>query len=640
MSAKRLSIKSVSRRRLDGTEETLPFTSGVNVLVGEGNTGKTKWLETIDYLLGDEVSAEERDDPDNVLFSLFDSASLVLDISGEELIVERRWKEQGSLGKVYVNGDPESLRDYWHRLLQTLDIPVVHYPQGNPYGMRKWPELGWRTLFRHMYRRETMWSDLADQQPEIDQHASLMQFLGIAARLFSVDYGNLVSKNKRLWELQAQRDQFVSMLDQISKDLVDVEELGVALTPDSLAAAQARLKDEEANLANKRTHFLETLRAAADHQIGAGKDNVPDVTEVSEQLVELEAQSELLSGAIKRTAQRIDEIATMRQLLKEEVAKLTRAEEAGKILADLRVTHCPACDLPIDKPTSETACYVCGRPTSANPVPPSSTRRIQFEREQAQSELEEMAELIADLKKEFETQQGKQTKITSGAMRLRKMLQPIRQAAAAVLPPELFLLDAEYGRIQEKMQQLNRIQSILNQREDLAQNIQTIQQEIAEIEGTVDQRTSDVDFESASDLLRDGMNTYLNKIVKLNPNSWLGKPVTVRLAERSFRIKVGESNWKTKLGATQRLYFLFSYHYALMNLAHFDGTLFPSFIMLDFPASLEDRAAIADKENFILEPFVDLLRQPEMLGCQILAAGRSFQELKGVNLHEFNEVWV
>ena len=53
MGGKRLFISSVTRRREDGSEESIHFEPGITVLVGEGNTGKTKWLQTIDYLLGE-----------------------------------------------------------------------------------------------------------------------------------------------------------------------------------------------------------------------------------------------------------------------------------------------------------------------------------------------------------------------------------------------------------------------------------------------------------------------------------------------------------------------------------------------------------------------------------------------------------
>jgi hypothetical protein len=218
-------------------------------------------------------------------------------------------------------------------------------------------------------------------------------------------------------------------------------------------------------------------------------------------------------------------------------------------------------------------------------------------------------------------------------------MRPVRQAAAALLPPELFLLDVTYGRVQEKGQQLIRIKAVLDQREQLAADIQKVQGEIAEVESAVESQTSQVDFETLADRLRDGMVTYFNRIVQLNPKSWLGNTVSVRLAERSLRLRVGESGWKAKLGGTQRLYFLFAYHYALLSLSRYPDALYPGFLMIDFPANLEDRAAIADKENFILEPFVELLQKEDMQGCQVIAAGRSFKGLKSVNAIEFDEVW-
>ena len=47
MTDRTLLIQAVSRRTANETE-SLQFQPGMNVLVGEPNTGKTKWLETID----------------------------------------------------------------------------------------------------------------------------------------------------------------------------------------------------------------------------------------------------------------------------------------------------------------------------------------------------------------------------------------------------------------------------------------------------------------------------------------------------------------------------------------------------------------------------------------------------------------
>ena len=189
-------INEVSRSVGGEWRNHLVFEPGVNVIVGERNTGKTKWMETIDYLMGDEISAEQRATDD--IFAKYDSARMVVIVNNTKMEVERRWRQEGVISKVYVNGEAISLKDYRTLLMDMLKIPIVHYPQGDPYGPRTWPELGWRSLFRHIYRRQRFWSEIADKQPESEQHACLMQFLGVAEKLFSQDFGNLVRQQKRI----------------------------------------------------------------------------------------------------------------------------------------------------------------------------------------------------------------------------------------------------------------------------------------------------------------------------------------------------------------------------------------------------------------------------------------------------------
>src|ERR1039457_3580140 len=285
---------------------------------------------------------------------------------------------------------------------------------------------------------------------------------------------------------------------------------------------------------------------------------------------------------------RVTELSAVRQLLEDESSKLLRAKEAGSVLADLRVTHCPACDRHLDKGPDDYSCYVCGRPMNGHQETTSASRRIEFESEQLHSELEETNQLLRELAYELKGKRAVRRDVAERLAEWKAVMRPVRQAAAALLPPELFLLDVTYGRVQEKGQQLIRIKAVLDQREQLAADIQKVQGEIAEVESAVESQTSQVDFETLADRLRDGMVTYFNRIVQLNPKSWLGNTVSVRLAERSLRLRVGESGWKAKLGGTQRLYFLFAYHYALLSLSRYPDALYPGFLMIDFPANLED----------------------------------------------------
>jgi hypothetical protein len=44
-------------------------------------------------------------------------------------------------------------------------------------------------------------------------------------------------------------------------------------------------------------------------------------------------------------------------------------------------------------------------------------------------------------------------------------------------------------------------------------------------------------------------------------------------------------------------------------------------------------------ENFVIEPFIELLSQKDMAGCQVIAAGSSFVGLKGAKRVQLNHVW-
>jgi hypothetical protein len=148
----RLVVKELFRTPEGGPEDRLAFEEGVNVIVGPPNTGKTKWLSMLDYVLGNDGVPEEVFGED--IAEKYETVTARLVVAGEELEVQRRWKEVGAKGKVFVNGEPLALKDFLHDLLARLSIPVLHYPQGNPLGQRTWPELGWRSLYRNRTIRD------------------------------------------------------------------------------------------------------------------------------------------------------------------------------------------------------------------------------------------------------------------------------------------------------------------------------------------------------------------------------------------------------------------------------------------------------------------------------------------------------
>lgn len=111
----------------------------------------------------------------------------------------------------------------------------------------------------HVYRQQRFWADLADKQPESEQHACLMLFLGVAEHIFSPLYGELVTKRKRLYQLEGANGQFTALLEQLSRQLIDDENLRVAITAGSIDAAIARLRSQTEDLERRRVEALESL---------------------------------------------------------------------------------------------------------------------------------------------------------------------------------------------------------------------------------------------------------------------------------------------------------------------------------------------------------------------------------------------
>lgn len=480
-----------------------------------------------------------------------------------------------------------------------------------------------------------MWSDLADKQPASEQHASLLQFLGVGNRVFSTDFESLIAKQNQLATLRAQRDNFISTLQEISRELMQADELSVALTPQSIADAYRRFLAEEQKLAGERDALLSNLRAAASTKSAPLPDAVEGLTQT---LVKLQSEMEDNANTLKKARNRQAHLREYREILRHEVEQLERSISAGNVFADLKVTHCPACDQEISAADEEQGrCYVCKQSLDARATA-TGVNRIEFELEQIRSEIAELNELLNRLEAETAGLQEHQTLLREKINGTQELLRPVRTAAAAILPPELAITNMSIGRLQEKRRQLQRVKAALDRREILAKTIQDIQAEIDKLSGSVTEIASTVYYATLGDRLADGMNTYLNKLNEANKDAWLVGDVSVQLQEKTLRIRVGKSDWQNKLGGTLTLYFLLAYHYALLTLMRFPESHFPGLLLIDFPAEIEG-ASVADKENFVVEPFIDLLSQEGMENCQMVAAASGFFGLEGAHRVELSKVW-
>jgi hypothetical protein len=631
-----LTVRRLERRLSMGTVEPLIFESGVNVLVGRPNTGKTRWLQTLDYLLGDSGGSPFEGADDEHLAQKYDGASAELFVGGEQLLVERRWNEPGVKTKVFVNSVPMAAPDFQRLLLEKLGIPVLHFPKGNPMSGQTWPELSFRMLLRHIYRRQRPWGDIADLQPDGEQHACLLQFVGLAERIFTEEYGHLIKLKIESEQLRARRDQYEQTLRELAGELLAEPELQGAVSPTTVRSAETLLENQMNSLREKRDRLLVTARTDAVPAERRGRTE-----ELGEQRASLIISLEELRRHSMDIVGRLSELRTYRSNLSEELDRIARANDAGEVLADLRVTHCPACDQPVQSsPTDNEHCFLCHQILpELPPVEGLGAVRLKFESNRLTGELDEAKELLDVLLRDSQRIAAEIRASEESLRMVENELAPMRNAVSSLVHEQLSAIDMALGGLNERQRQLGRLKRAVASGVELGAKIREKEKEIEPLEAKINELARATDFGDAEARLAEGMNEYLSAINVLKPGIWRHSPISVDISRYSFRILVGAKRWQSALGGTDSLYFLMAYHYGLLTLSDKEGCHYPGLSILDMPAEFAGES-IEDKENFIVQPFIELLRRDQFQGAQVIITGASFAGLEGAARHRLVNVHV
>lgn len=624
MTTRILRIKNVARYPMDGDHDRLEFEEGVNVIVGEMNTGKTKWLQMIDFALGDQYGPEEAFAQE--LADKYERVTLALDVGGEEIVVERRWKEIGAKTKIFVNEEGMTPKQFSEFILEKLNIPLINVPSGNPYADRTWPELSWRELYRHMYKQENLWSDLVQKQVEVVRSACILQFLDVARNLYSEAYGLYVAKQKEKAKLEAQKDVFVGVMQDLAMDLVRQPEMTVSITPDSINASRKRLDDRLAEIQKQREELLRTLDR------NTSKDS-KDYSTTKDHLEVLYGKLGHLEGERNQNARRRNELVEYSKTLETELAKFARAKTSVSVFADLKVTHCPACDQLVPTPSlSSNLCHVCGQPhVSTTNDETEGKHRIEFEEQQVSEELDELKKLIAELEQEAKMLDAQITDMRHTIRGEQRAIHDAQAFAIRAIPPELSLLDQEAGQISAEQAQLDRVSRSLGNREQMSSKITALDKEIAALDSEIKSITPSINYSDLGDLLADRMNDYLNSLNADRLSKWKTGRVSVKLRKDDLEIMLDGQRWTAKAGGTAQYIVQLAYHYALFSLTKDHSYNYPGFLIIDFPPHFAKAANLRDSETYLLEPFVKLCSLPDMKGAQVIIAGRAFDNLANAN---------
>lgn len=621
-----LLIKHLSRTA-GQSEEVLKFSEGVNLLIGSPNTGKTKWLEMLDYLMAETASPEVSFG--EALAQKYQQIEALISIGGIDFVIKRRWNEPGLLGKVFVNDTPMVATDFSNFLLERLQLPMVRFPIGT-----RWPQVGWRTLFRHIYRQQRYWADLADKQPKQEQHACLMVFLGLAEHLFPKSRSDLATAQERRAELEMDRRRFSQILDDISHELLDTEP-GAAVTDEVLGRALAAGNRKISELANRREAIADSISRAVVDQ---GTVGTAQMEELDAQWANLQRELEERTVALGKVDGRISELQAYFASVENELARINRAFAAGEQLSPLKVTMCPVCQQSVTSKKEKSGhCFLCEQELPST-FGVDANGRLDFELGRLTAEIDEVHQQLRELHAEREKAETNLSITREQFGILEGKLRPYRAASAAIVPPELSALDVEIGRIEEQIRQMNRMRKTLSRRDQLGQEIDELSKTINELEMVIAQHEAEANLVAAGNSLDSGMNEYLNLLNEVAPSAWNQGRIDVSLSESSFDLFVGNGRWSNKLGGTMTLYFLLAYHFGLIRLTGDPNRRYPGICILDLPPQL-DEAAVVEMEASIVQPFLDLSTNGATPQTQIILTGSSFEGIRDANRLELTQVW-
>ncbi len=625
MTAKTLKIVSATRFPQQNEQDHLKFKPGVNLIVGDLNSGKTKWIQMLDFALGDGGTPEKAFNV--ALAEKYDSVTVRINIDGVDHTIERRWKEKNAKTKIFLDGAAITHEEFSVFMLESLNIPRIERPSGDPYD-REWIELSWRELFRHMYKWERPWDGFAERQPPATRSACILNFMQSAQQKFLESFGALVRKRKDLARLKAQRDLFADILQDVALEISRHREMTVAVTPESIQQTRQRLKDQVSQMDSRRAEIL----SAQDQ--GIRRKN-PEFDAIRQRLsVVYQRQGELereKNDSLKRRAELDAYIASLRT----ELSRFDRIKEGVAIFADLKVTHCPACDQEV-KPQrfAPALCQVCGQHhlMQDSEGHQSAARRVAFEEQQIHEEIAELEDFVENLDQATREIIDRISEAEREITRETSLIERATTLAERAIPPELAIIDQERGKIDSELEQLDRIEQSLNRRTEMNTTIAALEDEVALLEAEAAANRSGVNYEELSTLLTDRMNDYLNAMHADELAQWQFGRIKVKLDDRDLKVELGNEDWTKKAGGSVQYIVQLAYHYALLSLTKNGIYNYPGFLIIDFPPQFASAKDIGASENYLIEPFVSLCADPKMSGAQVIIAGRAFHNLQGANV--------
>lgn len=438
---------------------------------------------------------------------------------------------------------------------------------------------------------------------------------------------DLIEKRKELIRLQAQKDQFQDVLDQITKRLLPVGEKSITfITADSLKERINELREQSKVLLAQRQGVI------ANGVKVALEDVKPDITleiKLTESRAQLIQELESLAETRKKEADKLNRFNSLLKAIDSEYGKLNRAKSAGTLIADIKITHCPACDQEIiQKPVDEQTCFLCHQHTDNA----ENEQRVEFELHQLDSERKELRELIERIHREQTGSNHKYALLYDSLISIDQQLAPLKQKLSGLVQEQISNYDLRRGKLEEQIQNYNRVLQTLNYKDELSKKIDDLNKIIQKQISELPVNSESIEYEQVTDDLTDGMMEYINKIAAYKPERWGfsegNSRIRMYLNEKRFNFRVGRTNWSS-IGAKPKTYFLLAYYYGLLKLCSQNIYNYPGLIIIDFPPVLAD-GDVKSSENYLIKPFIELCESLNN-SIQVIIAGEAFDDLENVH---------
>jgi hypothetical protein len=552
----------------------------------------------IDFCLGD------RDPAANALGAAVASSYLALELTistrGRQHRLHRALsREAGPLTRIVIDENLQlSPREFDAWLLEELGWPSLMIPLGrDPQAATNLTPLTFRSLLRHIYRKENSWLDFASREEEFLRQAVISFFLGLAESRYSGEDYRFGEARREVERLEAAVREATeaaaatlhAFTEQLRLPPANVDQ------PDFL---ESQLRERLAQVEQTRQQLSDEIQPLAgyDPELGVRYEEVNANLEKARRLsAEL---SESLDGYLHAA-----------NLLDGERERLRRLVASIEAFDDLPVRVCPACEQNVD-PAREhlpDQCYLCDQEVTAD----VRQRRAAAEERAIAQERAELLDVARRTEQELAAARSQVAELEAARVELAEHLNNRRAALLAPFVAQLEDVSAREATIRQQLAAVPVMHQVLARRTQLEQQLEEARTQLDIAQRRFAERHIDTQ-ESARRcvVLASRMNEFL---VSLQSEAWGMGEVSVIPEEMTFF--AGTQRWEQALGAESKVLFFFAYSYALLHLGiDLSGQAYPpGIVILDNPY----QQGIHDP--VIAEALESFYRAAEQLGVQVIA---------------------